>query len=161
MKEDELSFDSFISDVDPRYREFAVQTHEYMLQNNSKLKLTSAKNGYVVSYTHGKSKRVVMNFVFRKTGLVARIYGDSAGQYGDFLEMLPDDMKMVIEKAPACKRFEDPPRCSPKCVGYVFTLNGKQHQKCRYNCFMFKVNDESIPHISAFLQNELNARNTA
>jgi len=161
MPESELSFDSFLEDVDPQYREFVSQTHEFMLKSNSTLKLTLAKNGYVVSYTYGKKKRVVMNFVFRKSGLVARIYGDYAGQYNEFLDKLPNDMKKSIEKAPACKRFEDPPRCSPKCVGYVFTLNGTQYQKCRYNCFMFPVNDESIPHINAFLTSELSARVTA
>ena len=154
-----MDYNDFLDQVDPQYREFAVATHKQMLQGGCKLKVTLAKNGYVISYQHGKKKRVIMNFVFRKSGLVARIYGDFAGQYPDFIDSLPEDMIKSIEKAPNCKRFEDPPRCSSKCVGYVFSVLGSQHQKCRYNCFMFIVDDESIPYIKAFLEKELNMRN--
>ena len=158
MPKEELNFEDFINDVDPRYRDFALQTHEYMLGESCKLKMQLAKNGYVISYSHGKTKRVVMNFVFRKSGLVARIYGDNVGQYEPFLASLPDAMKTAIEKAPKCKRFEEPPKCNSKCGGNVFTLNGAQVQKCRYNCFMFEVDDESIPYIRGFLENELQTR---
>jgi len=158
MLENELSFDGFVCDVDPRYHGFVRETHEFMLRNGCKLKLSTAKNGYVVSYSHIKGKRAVLNFVFRKIGLIARIYGDNVGQYVGFLESLPDKMKESIEEAPLCKRFEDPPRCNSKCGGYVFSLGGSQHQKCRYSCFMFVVDDESIPLIGAFLENELKMR---
>jgi len=158
MPENGLNFEDFILSVEPRYQGFARQTHEYMLQNDCKLKITSAKSGYVVSYQHGKKKRVIMNFVFRKSGLVARIYGDFAGNYPEHLEALPDKMIKSIEKAPGCKRFENPPRCSEKCGGYVFSIKKTQHMKCRYNCFMFEVDDESIPYIQTFLEKELEMR---
>ena len=158
MPKEELSFEDFINDVDPRYRDFATQTHEYMLGEGCKLKMQLAKNGYVVSYSHGKTKRVVMNFVFRKSGLIARIYGDNVGQYENFLETLPEAMKKDIENSPKCKRFNEPPGCNSKCGGNVFTLGGTLYQKCRYNCFMFNVNDECIPFIRGFLEHELQAR---
>jgi len=158
MSETGFNFEDFLLTVDPKYQSFAQQTHEQMLQDGCALKMASAKSGYVVSYQHGKKKRVVMNFVFRKGGLVARIYGDNAGEYASFLESLPESMHKAIEKAPPCKRFEDPPRCSANCIGYVFPLNGKQHQKCRYNCFMFPVTEESIPHIKALAGKELEMR---
>ena len=157
--EKKLTFEDFLNDVDPRYRDFAQQTHDYLLGEGCKLKMQLAKSGYVVSYGHGKSKRVVMNFVFRKSGLIARIYGENAGQYDDFLASLPDAMKKSIEKAPMCKRFEEPPKCSPNCSGYVFDLNGTQYQKCKYNSFMFEIDDESIPFIRGFLENEIKMRN--
>ena len=153
-------FEDFLINVDPQYQGFARQTHEQLLQNECKLKMTLAKNGYVVSYQYGKKKRVVMNFVFRKSGLVARIYGDHAGQYLDFLETLPVSMIKKIEKAPGCKRFENPPRCYEKCGGYVFTIKKTQYMKCRYNCFMFEVDDESIPFIQEFLEKEMEIRNS-
>ena len=156
-----MTFDDFLMSVDPQYQTFALSINEYLLQNDCKIKLTQAKNGYVVSYPHGKKKRVVMNFVFRKSGLVVRIYGDHVGQYLDLLETLPENMKKSIEKAPACKRFEDPPKCSQNCVGYVFNMDEKQHQKCRYNAFMFEVNDENIPFIRTLVEKELEARNAA
>jgi len=130
-----------------------------MLQSGCKLKLATAKNGYVVSYAFGKKKRVVLNFVFRKKALVIRIYGDNVRQYHDFLDCLPVEMQQSIKKAPNCKRFEVPPKCNSKCGGNVFTMDGTQYQKCRYSCFMFEVNDSSIPAITTFIKNELEARN--
>ena len=158
MPDNELSFEDFLNDVDPRYQEFVRELHGYMLENGCKFKLALAKNGYVASYSYGKPARVVLNFVFRKSGLVARIYGDNVNGYLDFIEALPEALMSVIEKAPACKRFENPPKCSSKCVGYVFAIKGTQYQKCKYNCFMFSVDDESIPFIREFIENELKAR---
>lgn len=159
MLDRELSFEDFLKDVSPIYQEFVQQAHDYMLQNGCKLKLQLAKNGYVVSYSHEKSKRAIINFVFRKSGLVTRIYGDCVNRYTDFMETLPDKMIMSIEKAPVCKRLINPLDCNPKCrTGYEFTVKGSLYQKCRYNCFMFEVNDESIPFIRTFLENEIRER---
>lgn len=153
MPDMELSFEGFLQNVNPLHQEFVTQIHDVMLQNGCKLKLQLAKSGYVVSYSHGKDKRVILNFVFRKSGLVARIYGDYADRYMDFLETLPDKMIKSIEKAPACKL------CNPRCMkGYVFSVKGTQHQKCRYNCFLFAVDDESIPFIKTFLEHEIKER---
>jgi len=158
MDEKNLSFDDFISTVDPKYHQFARQTHEYMLQNDCKLKLALAKNGYVASYQHGKKKRVILNFVFRKSGLFARIYSDHVGQYTEVLEAFSEKMTKSIEKAPVCKRFDDPSQCNPKCNGYIFTISDTQYHKCRYSCFLFAVNDESIPFITSLFENELKCR---
>ena len=161
MDEKNLSFDDFVNDVDPVYHEFVRQTHEYMLENECTLKMMLAKNGYVVSYQHGKKKRVIMNFVFRKSGLFARVYCDFIGHYSETLETIPEKMMKAVEKAPTCKRFKDPPSCNSKCSGYLFTMKDKQHQKCRYNCFLFAVDEESIPFIRTLLENELKCRNEA
>ena len=153
-----MDFEVFIVEVDPQYQGFAREMHEYLLQNDCKLKMTSAKNGYVVSYQYGKKKRVLMNFVFRKSGLVTRVYADHINQYLDMLEAIPDNMKKAVEKAPKCKRFEETPGCNTKCSGYVFNLSNIQHQKCKYNCFLFEVNDESIPFIKTMIEKELECR---
>jgi len=153
-----MSFDDFLISVVPQYQGFARSINDYMLNNGCALKITTAKNGLVVSYQHLAKKKVVMNFVFRKKGLVVRIYGDHVGEYPEFLETLPGSMKESIRTAPSCKRFEDPPRCSPKCGGYVFSIGDAQYQKCRYSCFMFVVDDESIPFITSHIEKELAAR---
>jgi len=158
--EGKMNFDDFIVSVDPQYQGFARSINDQLLTNGCKLKMASAKNGYVVSYQHGRKKRVVLNFVFRKTGLVARIYGDNVGTYSDVLMSLPDSMKNSVKKAPSCKRFDDPPRCNPNCGGYVFSIDGVQYQKCRYNCFMFEVCDESIPFIRTLIEKELAVRDS-
>jgi len=157
-----MNFEDFLLEVNPQYQGFARELNEYLLENGCTLKISTAKSGYVVSYQHGKKKRVLINFVFRKDiGLVVRIYGGNVEQYMETIESLPSNMKETIEKAPTCKRFEDPPKCSPKCIGYVFPLAGTHHQKCRYNCFLFPVSDENIPYIRAMIDKELSYRAVA
>ena len=154
----ELKFEDFLMDVNPAYHEFVTRTHDFLRENGCSMKMDVAKNGYLVSYSD-KSKRVIANFVFRKSGLVMRIYGDHARQYNDFMETLPDGMIKAIEKAPVCKRLIDITKCNSRCrMGYSFVLKGTQHQKCQYNCFMFSVSDENIPATSDFLKKELAAR---
>jgi len=158
MDKKDLKFENFLMDVNPAYHEFVTQNHNFLLENGCGIKMDLAKNGYLVSYSD-KNKRVLLNFVFRKSGLVARIYGDGVNRYNDFIETLPDGMVKAIEKAPVCRRLIDITKCNSRCrMGYEFTLRGTHHQKCQYNCFMFLINDESIPFISDFLKRELSVR---
>lgn len=159
MEKQTISFDNFLFDVHPQSRPFVEQIHETLLQNGCTVKLTQAKNGYVVSYTYMPQKRVIINFVFRKKGLMIRIYGDNAGAYEEFLETLPGAMRKAIEKAPVCKRLIDPAQCSSHCpMGNTFSLGGVQHKKCRYSNFMFLVEEDSYPFLKAFLEHELRER---
>ena len=153
-----MNFEDFLMEVDPQYHGFALATHEYLMENGCIYKVTAAKNGCLISYKYGKKKRVILNFVFRKSGLMARVYGDYIGDYLDLIESMPEGMKNVIEKAPTCKRFEDPPKCAPNCIGYVFPFAGTQHQKCRYSCFFFPVDEETIPYIRLMVEKELSYR---
>ena len=158
MDKKELKFEDFLMDVNPAYHEFVTSTHGFLLENGCSVKMDMAKNGYLVSYSD-KGKRVIANFVFRKSGLVIRIYGDNAHLYNDFMETLPDGMIKAIEKAPVCKRLMDITKCNSRCrMGYSFMLKGARHHKCQYNSFMFVVNVENIPAISGFLKKELAAR---
>lgn len=161
MDKKELHYEDFLEEVNPIYREFVDQTNDFLLQNGCKLKIELAKSGYLVSYSHTKTKRVIVNFVFRKNGLVIRIYGDYANKYVDFMETLPDVMIKTIDKSPVCKRLLDPAKCNSRCtMGYDFSIKGNHYQKCRYNCFMFEINDENIPYIKIFLENEIKERTT-
>ena len=156
-----MNIEDFIIEIKPQYHGFVLSLDECLINKGCKLKISTAKNGYLVSYQYGKKKYVLMNFVFRKEKLVARIYGNNAVKYIDFLESLPESMKKSIHNAGRCKRFEDPPKCTPKCGGYVFNFEGSELQKCRYYCFMFEVNDETIPFIRTFIEKELEQRETA
>lgn len=154
-----MQFEDFLNEVFPPYREFVTKLHEFLLESDCACKLDLAKNGCLVSYSHAKSKRVILNFVFRKGGLVTRIYGDHVNGYPDFMQTLPEQLLKCIDKAPACKRMLDPAKCNSRCsMGYAFTVGPNDYKKCRYNCFMFPVNDESIPFIRAFVENEINER---
>jgi|GEM_PF-98544 len=158
-KTEEYSFEDFLSTVDPEYRGFVGNLHEYLMQSACKMKIEAKSSGYLVSYTHAPSKRVILNFVFRKTGLIVRIYGDHVNQYPAFIDTLPAGMLAAIAKAPVCKRLMDPNDCNPKCaMGYEFVVRGDVFKKCKYNCFMFAVNEESNPFIRLFVEREVGAR---
>lgn len=159
MSKEEIKFEDFLANVSPVNVDFVNQTHAFILQSGCTYKIESAKNGFVVSYVHAKTKKVIANYVFRKSGLIIRIYGDHIGSYSDVLTALPEGMAKAIEKAPVCKRLIDPTKCNSRCpMGYVFELNGTVHQKCRYNSFMFGVIDENYDTIHAFIERELNER---
>ncbi len=162
MSDINLQYENFLNEVNPAYREFVDQTNDFLSQNGCKIKIEIAKNGYVVSYNDTKRGKVVANFVFRKSGLIIRIYGDHVNKYASFLETLPNGMIKAIEKAPICKRLADPAKCNSRCqMGYIFTLNNVDYQKCRFNCFMFLVSGENNPFIKTFLENEMSLRTLA
>jgi len=153
-----MNIEDFIIEIKPQYHGFVLSLDEYLTGKGCNFKITTAKSGYLVSYQYGKKKHVLMNFVFRKGELVARIYGNNAANYIDVLESLPESMKKKIHNSGKCKRFEDPPKCTPKCGGYVFNFEGSELQKCRYFCFMFEVNDETCPFIRILIEKELEQR---
>ncbi len=159
MATETIQFEDFLLTVAPPYQVFVSELHEFLLMNDCKVRMGQKSSGYFVSYTHTPSKRVLLNFVFRKKGLVTRIYGDYVNAYLPLLDGFPDAMRKEIEKAPVCKRLTDPQACNPKCaMGYDFTLRGRRFQKCQYNCFMFLVNEESGPYIKEMAEKELQAR---
>ena len=102
MEKNELRYDDFVEAVNPFYRDFVNGVNDYLIENGCKIKLDLAKNGYLVSYSHTKSKRVIINFVFRKNNLVIRIYGDNYNGYADFMETLPDGMIKAINGSAVC-----------------------------------------------------------
>ena len=159
MEKKQYQFEDFLLDVHPAYQPFVTQTHQTLLQDGYQIKIDRAKSGFLVSYFDKKTKRSLANFVFRKSGLVARIYGEHVNSYLDFMETLPDAMARAIDKATVCKRFLNPAACNSRCpMGYDFPLKGKQQQKCRYSGFMFPVDNQSVPFIEAFLVREVQER---
>jgi len=101
----------------------------------------------------------MLNFLFRKSGLFVRIYADNFSRYTDFLNCLPEKMEKEIAKASVCKRLIDPATCNPKCImGYDFSIRDNRYQKCRYSCFQFAVNFESVPVLSEFIERERRER---
>lgn len=154
MDEVKIKFDDFLMDVEPENLSFVLELNDYLLENGCSIKIQAAKSGYVVSYTH--LKKVLANYVFRKNGMIIRIYGNHIGDYNRFLNDLPDDMVKAIQKAPVCKRLLDSSKCNSRCpMGYTFLLKDETYKKCRYSSFMFPVNSESGSYIKVFLENEI------
>ena len=158
---EEYSFQDFITSVDSAYAAFTLEIHEALLNDdNCRFKVEKKASGFFVSYSHPKTKRSVLNFLFRKSGLLVRIYADCHNNYPEFIKNLPDYMEKEINKSPNCKRFLDPPGCNPKCVaGYDFSVGENRYKKCRFGCFQFSVNEDSIPIISELINKERHERN--
>ena len=158
MPKEKISFDQFFETVGTDDQIFVQDLHHYLLENGCKVTFEEKKSGYLASYKYGKPPKALMNFVFRKDGMIARIYGERISGYPDFLNTLPKEMVQHIESAGVCKRIVHN-TCSPKCSGYDFTIGDERFQKCRYNCFEFLMTSESKPYIKTFVEYELRERN--
>lgn len=159
MEKASPSFENFLFDVSPMQLPFVEAMHTYLLANGCTVKVELAKSGYVISYVHAASKRTLANYVFRKKGLLIRIYGENVAGYEPYLAELPETMRKAIIKAPVCRRLLDETKCNKRCpMGNVFTLDGTLHKKCRYTTFMFLIEEESNPFIRSLVEKELAAR---
>jgi len=148
-------FEDFLANVSVDCIDFVNSIHEMLTRDGYTHKIESKASGFFISYAHPKTKRSILNFLFRKKGLYARIYGDNCNKYEGLLNTLPASMAEQIAKAGVCKRLIDPKACNPKCVmGYDFTINHFRYQKCRNSCFYFDVNPENIPFLTELIKNE-------
>lgn len=151
-------FDEFLETVAESECGFVSELNSFLTDNGCEIKIKSAKSGFVVSYLCGGDKKTLLNFVTRKSGIQARIYAVHAGEYGDFLDTLPEKVKSKTKKAPDCRKLTgtgDDPKCSG---GYEFTMDGKVYQKCRNNAFLIPLSKENNSFIKEFLERELKCR---
>ncbi len=147
-------FQDFLDSIDGETKEFVSDLHDQLTEHGCKVEVKSAKSGYVVSYS--LNKKTIANYVFRKKGLMVRIYANHIAQYMDVLDSLPDAMVQSICKAPVCKRLVNPAACNQKCaMGYDFVLRGERLQRCRNNAFLFLLSEESEPFVKILLLNEV------
>ncbi|MCL2375682.1 MAG: hypothetical protein FWC82_04085, partial [Firmicutes bacterium] len=147
----------FIMTLNAEQLAFVESLNGYLVDSGCKAIFEEKKSGMLASYKHGKTKKALINFLFRKNGLKVRIYGENLDNYRDFLNTLPAQMVEEIDGASACKRLVSD-GCSPKCIGYDFNIDTKHFQKCRYNCFEFLLTNETAPYIKTFIEKELTAR---
>lgn len=160
MTDTEISYDDFLNEVHPMNMEFVTCLNDYLIDNGCRTEIKPAARSSVLSCVHKAGKKTVFNYVFRKSGMIARIYADNQHKYPELVRELPGSIKKIIADSPDCKRLLDPAACSSRCPkGYTFTLGGETHKKCRYNCFMIPVNPETSPHIRELVCKELEFRN--
>ena len=120
MAKEKGSFKEFLSAVAPEYQSFVEKLNNKLIEQGCDLVIKEAKSGYAASYQ--LEKKTVMNWVFRKSGVLARIYGDNAGKYEDIIASLPAEMQKKMTTSRDCKRLIDPTACSDTCVkGFVYT----------------------------------------
>lgn len=151
-----IEFNDFIVTVPAENQDFVKELHDKLAELGCKIQIKAAKSGYMVSYLF--NNKTVANYVFRKKGMLVRIYGVHINDYEEFLETLPDEMIFAIQKAPICKRMADPTACNPKCqMGFDFRLKGEHYGKCRNSAFMFLVCPHNNSFIQTFMLNEVKA----
>jgi len=157
MAQEKITFEQFMEAVDVGNKPFVQDLHNYLLESGCKVAFEEKKSGYLASYKYGKPPKALLNFVFRKDGMLTRIYGERISGYPDFLNSLPAEMVEHFHKAGDCKRLVNN-TCSPKCSGYDFMVGDEHFQKCRYNCFEFLMTEISKPYIKTFVEHELKGR---
>ncbi len=153
---DKATFQEFLESVSGETQTFVSSLHDELTEHGCKVEVKLAKSGYVVSYS--LNKKTIANYVFRKKGLLARIYANHIVQYMEVLDTLPDGMVQAIREAPVCKRLVDPDACNQKCsMGYDFILRGERLQRCCNNAFFFLLTEESKPFVKTLLLHEAKA----
>lgn len=158
-----ITYDNFIRTVEENNLTFVEDMHTLFLDNGCTVEIKEAKQGYVVTYVYKKNKKriALMNYVFRKSGMMVRVYARHIGMYQSFLDSLPDDMKKNVIKAGDCKRLTGISECSPTCTaGYDFRMDGVKYKKCKNSSFFWKVEPKSTKYIRKMLENELNLVDT-
>ena len=161
MEKTAYTIDDFLSNVESEYEGFVKDIHSSMVKDGYKVKIEQKANGFFASYSHPKTKRSLLNFMFRKKRLMVRIYADNLYRYDSILKELPENMINEIRTAHSCKRLIDPKDCSPTCkTGYDFYIGEEHYQKCRYSCFEFVVDEKSTPILSKFIENERKMRSS-
>lgn len=160
MAKEKISFEAFLSTVAPEHQAVVDELHSKLTKLDCELIIKEAKSGYAVSYQ--LEKKTVMNWVFRKSGILARIYGDNAGKYEDIIADLPADMQEKMTAARDCKRLIDPTACSDTCVkGFVYALHGQTYKKCRNDGMFFLLTEETAEPIAALICAEVAARKSS
>jgi len=155
----QYTMDQFLTDVHPDNLPFVMEVHENLTQRGYQTKVVLAKSGYVLSYLHPKTKKTLLNYVFRKGGMLLRLYGDHFQGYLDTVQNLPEPLLTQIGKHPNCKRLLDPTACSSRCpMGYAFAVGDTMYRKCRYGCFLLPVNEETVPQLRTLVKKEAQAR---
>lgn len=160
MPKETWSYDDFLATVGSDDRPFVNDIHAKLTSAGCQIDIKTAKSGFVVSYL--LDQKTILNYVFRKKGLLARIYANHVASYMEVIDTFPDALVKQIQGAPLCKRLVDPQACNPRCaMGYDFIVRGERLQKCRYNAFLILCNEQNIPGITALLEHELQARKSA
>ena len=152
---EKYTFQDFLASVDGENQKFVSEVHNELTGLGCKAEVKAARSGYVVSYS--LNKRTLANYVFRKKGLMARIYPNHMADYMEVFDDIPEGVAKAIQDAPVCKRMLDPAACNSRCpMGYDFVLKGQRLQKCRSSAFLFLLSEENRAFVKTLLLNEAN-----
>jgi len=159
MNTEQLLFEDFLAFLEtaaPSCMGFVTQAHGKLTEMGCKFKVKSTKAfPFQVAYTMPNSRKGILGLRLRKSGLKARVTIVDPASHSDILCRLPASMIAQLEKKNACENLAGGGKCMEKCVGYDFHIGETHYQKCRFSCFEFDVNDESIPFFNEMLECEI------
>ncbi|MCL2286057.1 MAG: hypothetical protein FWC32_06775 [Firmicutes bacterium] len=160
MEQTNYEFYEFLVNVDEKHKDFVINVNDMLLKKGCKVKIVSSKTSlFNVKYTMGKTRRGIFNFTLTKKGLKVSVYASSYEKYPDVLNNLHEDVVKQIAESPICKNMTGPKKCSwADCIGYDIRIGGEHYEKCRYSCFKFDVEPETIPSLLKLLESECKER---
>jgi len=148
-------FMTFLNDVPADMQGFVLDLDKLLTEKGCKRVIKEAKRGFVTSYNSPSTGKVLLNYVFRKSGVKMRIYTAGIARYESILANFPDKMKKEIIKACDCKKLIGD-TCSPTCPGgYAFMMDGVEYKKCRSMAFFHELNKESSTYIQKLIEAEI------
>lgn len=156
------TYDDFFAIVDEEKKRFVTDMHSLFMDNGCKIEVKEAKQGFVVSYSYTKDKKkvAIMNYVFRKKGMLARVYAKHVSMYQELLSSFPEEMKKEMLKAGDCLRLNKISECCPNCAaGFEYTMDGIDYKKCRNSAFFWLITRESEGFIEQVVRKEVDLMN--
>jgi len=160
MEKTNYQFEDFLMSVSDEHKGFVQEVNDFLLNEGCKVKIASTKT-YLFSVKYTQGRRGVFNFMLRKRGMKASVYASNFSQYPDVLNRLPESMVAQVAKSSDCKNFTSPTACWDGCLGYDIPIGEEHYQKCKFGCFQFNVDAESIPFLLEMLKSELKSRDAA
>ena len=159
----EYQFEDFLMSLPDEYKDFVHAVSEMVLQENySNIKIKTSKSYiFSVAYSQPKTRRGIVTFYLRKRSFKIMVSAKNCAKYPDVLLSLPEKMVDQLAKGQHCLNMINPGTCMDKCAGYDFHIGEIHYQKCRFGCFQFDVDAESIPFLLKLLESELKERRIA
>ena len=81
LVKEKYNFEDFLAEVSQEQKAEITNIHENMSESGYKNKIEKKASGFLIAYTHPKTKRSILNLFFRKDGLQIRIYAENHKQY--------------------------------------------------------------------------------
>lgn len=169
MEKIKYHFEDFLAMVSDSDKNFVTKVHDRLMQENNKIKIVPKGRKVIqltVTYSEQKTRRNMAKLLFSKGELSIHIYTKNYDKYLDVLSGLPKKMITQMEETNNCKNLtkqeSNEKGCSwADCSGYGFYIGKTHYQKCRYDCFKFAVEDESMPFLHGIIESEIKARMVA
>ena len=147
-------FELFLKEIPGVYGDYVKELDSFLTDKGSKRTVRLSKSGYLTSYTVPGKDRMLLNYVFRKSGVRLRIYAQNVAEYDEILNHFPPEMKKDIIKAGDCKKLNGL-KCTPACPGgYKFYMDGVEYRKCRSMAFFHSLKEENLDSILKIIEKE-------